>query len=32
MSFSWVSWYEMSDAEFESEVEERQAATGDNDQ
>ena len=32
MSFSWVSWYDLSDEEFELEVEARRAATDDNDQ
>ena len=30
MSFSWVSWYELSDEDFETEVEARRAASGNN--
>ena len=30
MSFSWVSWYELSDEDFEAEVEARRAASGNN--
>ena len=30
MSFSWVSWYELGDEDFEAEVEARQAATDNN--
>ena len=32
MSFSWVSWYELNDEDFQAEVEARQAATDNNDE
>ena len=32
MSFSWVSWYELDDEEFEAELDARQAATDNNDE